>query len=365
MRGLVIAALVLGAARCASSAPDTVLLNGKIFTANPDQPWVEAMAIRGDRIVALGDTASIAGLADAQTVKRDLSGRTVVPGLIDAHVVIAEPGTAPVQTLSQLAAASGVTSMHVFSMSRAVADTARDLVAAGTPLRFRVLRSPRPGPSGETLDSRPHLPPQPSLRVDVRGMAFVRSGQDAAGIRQAVTWAYGSEDPLSIEPTDPAAVGAYIDAVEQTGVAEVWTRKRPRVENLPSIDATLGARLARAGFIVVQRPGEGRPLASVLGSSVTLALGTGRGSSPFTALAWAVSPQRDHERLTMEQAVVAMTRGAARAGFADGDKGHFAVGALADLAVLSDDVFTLPADRIDAVRSVLTMIGGQTVYDVP
>ena len=92
----------------------------------------------------------------------------------------------------------------------------------------------------------------------------------------------------------------------------------------------LAARLARAGFIVVQRPGENRPLASVLASSVTLGLGTGRGSNPFAALAWAVSPERGGERLTMEQAVVAMTRGAARAEFADGDKGYFSVGAPAD-----------------------------------
>jgi predicted amidohydrolase YtcJ len=365
VRVLAIAALVLGVAGCVSAAPDTVLLNGKIFTANPDQPWVEAVAIRRDRIIALGDTASIAGLATAETTRRNLSGRTVVPGLNDAHVEIAEPGASAVKALSLAAAASGVTSMHVFSMSRAVADTARDLVGAATPLRFRVFRAPRPGTAGETLDSRPHLPPQPSLRVDIRGMAFVGSGEDAAGIRKAVGWAYGSEDPLSIEPADAGAVAAYIDAIEQTGVAEVWARKRPRVENLPAIDAELGARLARAGLIVVQRPAEARPLASVLDSSLTLALGTGRGSNPFALLSWAVAPERGDQRLTMEQAIVALTRGSARAEFADGDKGHLSVGALADLAVLSGDVFTLPPDRVDAVHSVLTMIGGQTVYDVP
>lgn len=365
MRVLAIAALALGIARCAATAPDTVLVNGKIFTANPDRPWVEAVAIRRDRIIALGDTASIAGLATGQTTSRNLSGRTVVPGLNDAHVEIAEAGTSPVRALSQAGAASGVTSMHVFSMSRAVADTARDLVSAATPLRFRVLRAPRPGAGGETLDSRPHLPPQPSLRVDVRGMAFVLSGEDAAGIQKAVGWAYGSEDPLSIEPVDARAVAVYLDAIEQTGVAEVWGRKRPRVENLPAIDAELGARMARASISVVQRPAEARPLASVLESSLTLALGTGRGSNPFALLAWAVAPERGDQRLTMEQAIVALTRGSARAEFADGDKGHLSVGALADLAVLSEDVFTLPPDRVRAVHSVLTMIGGQTVYDVP
>ena len=370
MRGLVIAplviaAIVLGAAGCGSNTPATVLLNGKIFTANPAQPWVEALAIRGDRVIALGDTDAIAGLAGPDTVRRDVSGRTVIPGLDDAHVEIREMGTGPVRALGQAAVARGVTAMHVFSLSRAVADTARDIVAAAAPLRFRVLRSPRSGPDGESLDSRPHLPPQPSLKVDVRGMAFVRSGQDRAAIRQAVAWAYGSEDPLAIEPSDAAAVAAYVDAVEATGVPEVWVQKRPRIENLPSMNAEMGARLARAGFIVVQRPGEGRPLASVLASRVALALGTGDGSNPFRALAWAVSPDRGSERLTMEEAVTAMTRGSARAEFADGARGHLSIGALADLTVLSADPFTLPPDAAAGIRSVLTMIGGQVVHDVP
>ncbi len=365
MRLLVIAALMLGAVRCGSGAPDTILLNGRIFTANPTQPWAEAVAIRGDRIVAIGETAVVGALASARTATHDLSGRTVIPGLNDAHVITTEPGALAVRALAQVGIAFGVTSMHVFSMSRPVADTARDLVAASAPMRFRVLRAPRIGSDGETTDSRPHLPPQPSLRVDVRGMALVAGREDIPRIRQFVGWAYGSEDPLSFEPLDREALSAFVEAIEQTGVAEVWARKRPRVENLDTIDPELGARLARAGVIVVQRRGEPRPLASVLDHSVTLALGTGTGTNPFALLAWAVSPERGDERLTVEQAVVAMTRGSARAEFADGDKGHLSVGSLADLTVLSGDVFTLAPDRLATVQSVLTLISGHTVYDVP
>ena len=36
---------------------------------------------------------------------------------------------------------------------------------------------------------------------------------------------------------------------------------------------------------------------------------------------------------------------------------------LADLAVLSDDVFTVPADRMERIRSVLTLVGGRVSYD--
>jgi predicted amidohydrolase YtcJ len=58
-----------------------------------------------------------------------------------------------------------------------------------------------------------------------------------------------------------------------------------------------------------------------------------------------------------------MTHGAAYAEFAEGAKGTITVGALADLAVLSADVFTAAEDRLSSIHSVLTLIGGQPVHD--
>jgi hypothetical protein len=82
----IVAACVAALPACASTAPDTVLLNGKVFTANPARPWAQALAIRGDRVVAVGDTPAVAGLAGSSTRRIDLGGRTVVPGFNDAHV---------------------------------------------------------------------------------------------------------------------------------------------------------------------------------------------------------------------------------------------------------------------------------------
>ena len=45
------------------SAPDLILVNGKIFTSNPSQPYVEAIAVRGERIVAVGTSKEIVSLA--------------------------------------------------------------------------------------------------------------------------------------------------------------------------------------------------------------------------------------------------------------------------------------------------------------
>jgi predicted amidohydrolase YtcJ len=74
-------------------------------------------------------------------------------------------------------------------------------------------------------------------------------------------------------------------------------------------------------------------------------------------------PGRPSEALTREEAVTAYTRGSAFAEFMDKDKGHLSPGALADFAVLSADVFTVPAQQLPAIHSVLTMIGGQIAHD--
>ena len=67
------------------TAPDLILFNGKIFTSDVAHPYVQALAIRGERIVATGDSDKIRALAGPHTKQIDLSGRTVIPGINDAH----------------------------------------------------------------------------------------------------------------------------------------------------------------------------------------------------------------------------------------------------------------------------------------
>jgi predicted amidohydrolase YtcJ len=74
------------ATRAHAQAPDTILLNGKIITVDARDSTREALAIRGGRIVALGTSAEIRKLAGPRSRVIDLQGRTVIPGLIDAHL---------------------------------------------------------------------------------------------------------------------------------------------------------------------------------------------------------------------------------------------------------------------------------------
>jgi len=82
------AVLALGAleARAAEAPADLILTNGRIWTADSGRPWAEAIAIRGDRMVYVGDAAGARSFRGPQTQDRDLAGRLVVPGFNDAHV---------------------------------------------------------------------------------------------------------------------------------------------------------------------------------------------------------------------------------------------------------------------------------------
>jgi predicted amidohydrolase YtcJ len=76
-----------------------------------------------------------------------------------------------------------------------------------------------------------------------------------------------------------------------------------------------------------------------------------------------IHPTHPEEALTVEQAITAYTLGSAYAEFAEDRKGTLAPGMLADLAVLSYDPFTAPVQAIPGVSSVLTLVGGQVVFD--
>jgi predicted amidohydrolase YtcJ len=83
----VAAASLLAAATLCAQAPsaDIVLLNAKVITVDPSDRIAQAVALAGGKIVAVGTNAEVAKLAGPGTQRIDLQGRTVTPGLLDAH----------------------------------------------------------------------------------------------------------------------------------------------------------------------------------------------------------------------------------------------------------------------------------------
>jgi predicted amidohydrolase YtcJ len=68
------------------SAADLVVLHGRIYTADSKQLWAQALAIRGDKIIAVGDDRSIGKLRGPATTVIDAAGQLVLPGFVDCHI---------------------------------------------------------------------------------------------------------------------------------------------------------------------------------------------------------------------------------------------------------------------------------------
>jgi predicted amidohydrolase YtcJ len=70
----------------AAQPPDLIVHNGQIVTVDDQFSIAQAIAIKGDRIVAVGTDAEILALTGTDTVRQNAGGRTLLPGLIDSHV---------------------------------------------------------------------------------------------------------------------------------------------------------------------------------------------------------------------------------------------------------------------------------------
>ena len=88
MGGVVLA----GCADNAAAPADLVLTGGRVITLDAENRVAEAVAVRGDRVVAVGPVAEIEAMAGPETRRVDLAGRAVTPGLMDAHVHFASGG---------------------------------------------------------------------------------------------------------------------------------------------------------------------------------------------------------------------------------------------------------------------------------
>ena len=79
-------AFATGPARAQAPQPaDLIVLNATIHTADVNRPRAEALAVRAGRIAFVGSNRGALALAGPNTQRLDLAGRTVIPGLVDAH----------------------------------------------------------------------------------------------------------------------------------------------------------------------------------------------------------------------------------------------------------------------------------------
>src|SRR5437899_8440417 len=86
VRPLAALLVLLAAAAPAAEKAARIFINGRMWTGDPGRPRAEALAVRDTKILAVGSTSQIRGLAEKGTEVIDLQGRFVCPGFIDAHL---------------------------------------------------------------------------------------------------------------------------------------------------------------------------------------------------------------------------------------------------------------------------------------
>ena len=70
----------------AAEPADTIITNAKVYTVNPQQKWAEAIAVRADKIIFVGDAKSADSYKGPSTKVIDAKGKLVLPGFTDCHV---------------------------------------------------------------------------------------------------------------------------------------------------------------------------------------------------------------------------------------------------------------------------------------
>ena len=206
--------------------------------------------------------------------------------------------------------------------------------------------------------------------------AALRSGKYAAGGKGRLNFsdfsakaraAAASKRQLLVHASGDLAVETALKAF-----AENPTLVRPRIEHGDGLQRDLFALAKQTGAVVVQNPShfEARPLfprdseyqlmKTIVQAGIPFALGSDGLTNPYTNILLAT--QNGDESLTREEAVRAYTSGSAFAEMKEREKGTIAKGMLADLAVLSQDIFEVPPPALPETRSVITIIGGKVVY---
>ncbi len=97
---------------CAQEAADRIFFNAKVFTGEPQNPFATAVAIHGDKIIAVGNLPEVEKTAAANAERIDLHGKSLFPGFIDSHSHsiygginrVSADASEKVRTMSQLVA---------------------------------------------------------------------------------------------------------------------------------------------------------------------------------------------------------------------------------------------------------------------
>lgn len=400
------------------TSPDTIIHNGDILTMEEFPEQVEALAIKGDSILAIGNESDILEMAGPETVIIDLEGRTVLPGFIDSHShrisgrgsTGREGGRDP-QTLEEAIESTlrgGWTTVTEQAVRGDFLNELRTLDQEDR-LPFRVSAYLTLSRRGEGLGDwyRAYQPGQEfSSKLRIGGVKIFMDDWvttfdhylTQSELDTLVQEAHDAGFQISIHSVVDNATDIVLNALESALDGESNDLYRHRIEHLVLLRDDQIERMSNLGIIAsiqflwftsdvvdyYQYPiyqeyshllarwrdivEAGMPSIGNTDYPVTM----WHNGSALEAVSWSVTrigalglmptDWMLNQTLTVEQALRLITIDAAYGLCQEDIIGSIKVGKLADLVVLSDNPLTVPEDSLTDIEVLLTMIGGKIEY---
>ena len=309
------------------------------------------------------------------------------------------------QAFAAEAVSLGITSVQAMMTASPAAEAAPWIETANLPVRVRVIDFPMTPMKEWRAPGRGRTPPKSQL-VTVSGTKWIVDGtpverlallrapySDApktrgranvsdAELRDFLRRAFDAKEQPLLHVVGDGAIAMALDAIQDTGGPR-WLTIRPRLEHADMLQAADFPRAVRMGVTIVQNPshfmiapllqarlGPDRVaridlVKAAIAAGVPFAIGSDGPLNPFLNIMFAtINAANPSQALTVEQAVAAYTRGSAFAEHAEREKGSIAPGMLADVALLSHDIFKVPPPELPRTTSVLTIVNGRIVHEV-
>lgn len=309
------------------------------------------------------------------------------------------------QAFAAEAVAFGITTVQAMMTASPAADAVPLIETAGLPVRVRVIDFPMTAMKDWRAPLSRRVRPKSPL-VTVSGTKWIidgtpierlallrapyadapkvtgRANVSDVDLREFLRRAFDAREQPMLHVVGDGAIALALDAIQDTGGPR-WLTIRPRLEHADMLHAADFARAARMGVTIVQNPshlmiapqlharfGADRVarmdvVKATIAAGVPFAIGSDGPLNPFLNIMFAtINAANPSQALTVEQAVAAYTRGSAFAELTEREKGTIAPGMLADVALLSQDIFKVPPPELPRTTSVLTVVNGRIVHEV-
>jgi predicted amidohydrolase YtcJ len=176
------------------------------------------------------------------------------------------------------------------------------------------------------------------------------------------------KDQLMMHIVGDSALNTVLAMMKKAASCSKWQKLRVRIEHNVGYSSNIEEQMNEIkslNLVMMHTPMYARqsPFRSLIRKGIKVGISPDGLTNPYVNIMIVTSQQTNpDENITREEAVIAYTKNNAYAEFTDNIKGTLTKGKVADLAVLSQNIFTVTVNKLPETKSLLTMVGGKIIY---